>query len=58
MPFRGNRFNILFFNAEDIFWLAEDIIDFFTKVHTPTNRLQKAVFFDIKEKRYLAVLKA
>ena len=58
VPFRGNRFNILFYNAEIVFFLAEYIKEFFEKVCKPTNRLQKGVLYDIREDLYLAVTKA
>lgn len=58
VPFRGNRFNILFYNSEVIFYLADDIKEFFEKVNKPSNRLQKAVAYDISEQKYLATLKA
>ena len=58
VPFRGNRFNIVFYDAEVVFWLADDIVEFFTQVHEPTNRLQKAVLYDIKEDKLLAVVQA
>lgn len=56
--FRGNRFNILFYNADIVFYLADDIIEFFQKVNTPSNRLQKAVYYAMQENIHLAVLKA
>ena len=38
--------------------MASDIKEFFEKVNKPTNRLQKAVAYDISESKYLATLKA
>ena len=58
VPFRGNRFNILFCNAEIVFYLAQYIEEFFGKINRPSNTLQKAVSYDIKEPLYLAMTKA
>lgn len=58
VPFRGNRFNILFYNSEVVFYLSDEIKEFFKEVSIPSNRLQKAVNFDISENFHLAVLKA
>ncbi|KAK6196440.1 hypothetical protein SNE40_001665 [Patella caerulea] len=53
VPFRGNRFNILFYDAEAVFYLSKYIIEFFS-----ANLLHKAVFFDIKETYYIAACKS
>ncbi|XP_070177757.1 uncharacterized protein, partial [Littorina saxatilis] len=56
VPFRGNRFYILLYNSEAIFFLADDIKEFFKEVNSPANRLQKSVFYDIGEPLHLAVI--
>lgn len=51
--FRENRFNILFCNAEMIFFFLLDCIkELFAKVNRPTNRLQKAVFYRLHKKKH------
>lgn len=47
--FHGNRFNIVFLLAEVLYYHRQDVIAFFEKCHVPTNKLQKAVFLDVKE---------
>jgi len=58
VPFRGNRFNIIFYNAEIVYYLSQYIKELFNDVHIPQNLLQKAVFYDIQENTYLAICKA
>ena len=58
VPFRGNRFNIIFYNGEVVYYLANYVEEFFTFVYPPTNTLQKAVFYDIKENFLLSTCKA
>ena len=41
-----------------IFLLTKDIKEFFEKANKPTNRLQKAVAYDINEIKYLSIVKA
>ncbi|XP_070207979.1 uncharacterized protein [Littorina saxatilis] len=57
-PFRGNRFNILFFNAEVVFFIHKEIRDFFSRVQLPSNGLQKAVSESIQNDVIIATLKA
>lgn len=58
VAFRGNRFNIIFYDAEIVFYLRKYFKEFFTDVHLPTNALQKAVNLDISEDVLLATSKA
>ena len=37
--FRGNRFNILFQNGDQVFYLHKHMIEFLTKVRGPQNKL-------------------
>ena len=55
-PFRGNRFNILFQNAASVFFLHDDLT-IFLKANA-TNRLLKAVLFDMEVPEYVAGCKA
>lgn len=58
VPFRGSRFNIIFHNRDMLYYLANYVEEFFTFVYSPTNALQRAVFFDIKESFLLSNCKA
>ena len=53
-PFRGNRFNILFYDAGVVFHLASLIEKFLTEVWQTPNKLLKAVLADIKVPEFLA----
>ena len=55
-PFRGNRFNILFFNAGQVFFLRETMTDFL-KGHE-LNRLTRSVLHDLETPIYVAGCKA
>jgi len=57
-PFRGNRFNILFYDAGVVFHLASLIEKFLTEVWQTPNKLLKAVLADIKVPEFLAGCKA
>ena len=57
VPFRGNRFNILFFNAGFIFLLHQEMKSFLEK-NGATNGLLKAVEADLNEPFYIASCKA
>ena len=52
--FRGNRFNIVFYLAEIVFFHHESIVDFFENYHEPSNMLHKSVLSDIKEPLLIA----
>jgi hypothetical protein len=58
VPFRGSRFNIVFYNAEILFFLKNYIRELFNDVHKPSNLLQKGVNYDIKEDFFIALCKA
>ena len=51
-PFRGNRFNFLFFNAGQVFFLRETRTDFL-KGHE-LNRLTRYVLHDLETPNYVA----
>ena len=55
-PFRGNRFNILFFNAGQVHFLQEIMTDFL-KGHE-LNRLNRSELHDLKTPIYVAGCKA
>ena len=57
-PFRGNRFNILFYDAGVVFHLAPLIKKFLTDVWQTPNKLLKAVLADVKVPEFLAGCKA
>ncbi|XP_060582463.1 uncharacterized protein LOC132738872 [Ruditapes philippinarum] len=48
--FHGNRFNVIFLLAEVLYYHRNDVIKFFEEIHIPSNKLQKAVLMDAKEK--------
>ena len=55
-PFRGNRFNIFFFNAARIYFLQTEMKAFLTK-HGAGNKLLKAVQKDLEVPEFVAGLK-
>ena len=57
-PFRGNRFNILFYDAGVVFHLSSLIEKFLTDVWQTPNKLLKAVLADVKVPEFLAGCKA
>ncbi|XP_072171738.1 uncharacterized protein [Diadema setosum] len=57
IPFRGSRFNILFFNAGFIYFLRDQMITFLQKFGA-TNKLLKCVQADLDEPFYLAGCRA
>ena len=56
--FRGNRFNILFYDAGVVYYLAPLISKFLTDVWQTPNNLLRAVLADIKVPEFLAGCKA
>lgn len=56
-PFRGNRFNITFFNGAGVYFLYNHLLEFFEHVHTE-NRLLGAVFDDLQVKAFVAGCRA
>ena len=57
-PFRGNRFNILFYDAGAVYYLSPLIKKFFVDVWQTPNRLLRAVLADIQVPEFLAGCKA
>jgi len=56
--FKGNRFNILFFDAGALFYIAPLVKQFFINVWQTPNQLLRAVLSDIQVPQYLAGCKA
>ena len=56
--FRGNRFNILFYDAAGVCFLKEHMSDYLTTSHGSLNLLLQAVFTDLKVPQYLAGCRA
>ena len=56
--FRGNRFNILFYDAGVVYYLSPLIKSFFTQVWQTPNQLLKAIMTDIEVSEYLAGCRA
>lgn len=56
-PFRGNRFNITFYNGCGIYFLISNLLEFFNRVQNE-NRLLGAVFDDLKVKSFVAGCRA
>ena len=46
-PFLGNRFNILFVNAAGVYFLCDQLIDFFRRIER-NNKLLDAVYWDLE----------
>lgn len=57
IPFRGNRFNIIFFIAEVVYYHRETISTFLNNVHGITNNLHKIIAHLIQNPIYLAACK-
>ena len=58
LSFRGNRFNILFYDAGALYYVSPFIEKFFTEVWQTPNQLLRAVLADVKVPEYLAGCKA
>ena len=56
--FRGNRFNILFYDAGAVFYISDLVIKFFKEVWQTPNQLLRAVLSDIQVPEHLAGCKA
>ena len=56
--FRGNRFNILFYNGGILYYLRQAVIDFFETGLSTGNQLLKAVEADSKVEEYWAAFRA
>ena len=57
-PWRGNQFNILFYDAGAVFYISDLVIKFFKEVWQTPNQLLRAVLSDIQVPEHLAVCKA
>ena len=56
-PFRGNCFNILFFDAEQVFYLRDKIKQFLQETYGTSNLLLQSVLSDICNSDNLASAK-
>ena len=56
--FKGNRFNILFYDAGALYYIADKAKDFLTYVWENPNRLLRAVLEDLKVSEFLAGCRA
>ena len=54
LPFRGNRFNVVFMFGGRVYYLINHIKEFLGTVHGTTNGLLKALLADAKEPLYVA----
>jgi E1A/CREB-binding protein len=57
VPFRGNRFNIIFLIGEIVFYHKDTIQTFLKEVHGTSNFLQKTILFLITKPRLIAACK-
>ena len=57
IPFKGNRFNVLFYNGGILYFLYNHLKHFFESVKDE-NKLLKAVYSDLQIKSYLCGCKA
>ena len=48
VSFRGNRFNIVFYDAGALYYISEQVVRFFNEVWQTPNQLLKAVHSDIR----------
>ena len=56
--FKGNRYNIIFYNGRGVYYLRNHIVEFLESVWGMPNKLLKAVYTDTKESMYIAGCKA
>ena len=57
--FRGNRFNIIFYDAAGVFFLRTQIEKYLLEHHSgPLNRLLQSILRDIRVPKYVAACKA
>ena len=56
--FAGNRFNILFFDASQVYYYASSIVYFLEQVHATPNFLLQSVLADCKSQQLLAGVRA
>ncbi|KAJ8304601.1 hypothetical protein KUTeg_018184 [Tegillarca granosa] len=57
VPFRGNRFNIIFIIGHIVYFHTDNILKFLRDVHGATNFVQKTVLLLIQKPLYLAKCK-
>ena len=58
VSFRGNRFNIVFYDAGALYYISEQVVRFFNEVWQTPNQLLKAVHSDIRIPELLAGCRA
>ena len=58
VSFRGNRFNIVFYDAGALYYISEQVVRFFNEVWQTPNQLLKAVHSDIRVPELLAGCRA
>ena len=58
VPFRGNRFNIIFFNGGFVYFLHEEMKAFLEGQPPPLNKLLQSVLLDLKDPLYVGGCKA
>ena len=56
--FRGNRFNIIFLNEAQVFYLHKHMIEFLTRVWGSQNKLLKSVLDDANNDLYISGCRA
>ncbi len=54
LPFRGNRFNVVFMFGGRVYYLMHHIEEFLSNVHGTANGLLKALLADVKEVLFVA----
>ena len=56
--FRGNRFNILFYDAGAVYYISDVVVSFFRDIWQTPNQLLRAVCSDMQVPEYLAGCRA
>ena len=56
--FRGNRFNILFYDAGAVYYISDLVVSFFRDIWQTPNQLLRAVYSDMQVPEYLAGCRA
>ena len=56
--FRGNRFNILFYDAGAVYYISDVVVSFFLDIWRTPNQLLRAVYSDMQVPEYLAGCRA
>ena len=57
-PFRGNRFNIIFYDAAGVYYLKQHMEDYLKYSHGQLNKLLQAVLSDLRVPTFIAGCKA